>query len=76
MRDIVVVDPGDGRAGLYDDALRSEGEVVDLHLRIRSLRRRGRKGGRRRKHRDREPSRDTDISCDRCHDPNGPGSAL
>ena len=34
VRDVVVVDPGHGGAGLHGDALRSEGEVVDLSPRV------------------------------------------
>ena len=32
---VVVIDPGHGRAGLHGDALRREGECVDVHLLIR-----------------------------------------
>ena len=41
MWDVVIVDPGNGRAGLHSDALRNEGVMVDFYLRIRSLRRGG-----------------------------------
>jgi hypothetical protein len=36
MRNIVVIDPDDGIADLHCDLLRVEGEVVDLHLDVRS----------------------------------------
>ena len=36
MWDVVIVDPGNGRAGLHSDALRNEGVMVDFYLRIRS----------------------------------------
>src|SRR6185437_16864888 len=32
MRDVVLVGPGDGITKLHDELLRTEGEVVDLHL--------------------------------------------
>ena len=45
MWDVIVVDPGNGRAGLHGDALRSERELVNFYLRIRNLRRgRGKRG--------------------------------
>ena len=46
MWNVVIVDPGNGRAGLHSHALRNEGVLVDFHLRIRSLRRGGGKGER------------------------------
>jgi hypothetical protein len=63
MRDVVVVDPDDARASLHGDALRSERELVNFHLRIRSLRRGSGKRGGRGEDRGRKRSRDADLAC-------------
>ena len=63
MRNVVVIDPGHGRAGLHGNALRREGECVDVHLLIQDLRRRNRNGGRYREHSDPERSRDGDLQA-------------
>ena len=39
VRDVVLVDPGDGVADLHGELLRAEGEVVDLHLELGGVRR-------------------------------------
>ena len=76
MRDVVLVDPSNGRAGLHGGALRSEGKVVDFHLRVRSLHWGGRKGGRRGEDGGRKHSRDPDVTYDFCHGSGFAASAL
>ena len=76
MRDVVLVDPSNGRAGLHGGALRSEGKVVDFHLRVRSLHGGGRKGGRRGEDGGRKRSRDSDVTYDFCHGSGFPASTL
>jgi hypothetical protein len=34
VRNVVVIDPGDGIAGIHRDLLRVEGKVVDFHLNV------------------------------------------
>jgi len=63
MRNVVIVEPGHRRASLHGDLLRSEGELVDLHLCSRSLRRRDRKDPRHRKNRERKRRCDAGIIC-------------
>ena len=66
MRDIVVVGPGHGRARLHRDALRVEGELVDIHLCVRSLRRLSGKPDGRGEDRGRKRSRDAELACHCC----------
>src|ERR1700730_7150648 len=69
MWNVVVVDPGDGRASLYCDALRSEGELVNNYIRVRSLRRDG--GGRRCEQGSRKRGCNVNLACYCCsHDGN------
>jgi hypothetical protein len=63
-------------SGLHGSALRSEGKVVDFHLRVRSLHGGGRKGGRRGEDGGRKRSRDPDVTYDFCHGSGFPASAL
>src|SRR6476659_479680 len=51
---------------------RREGECVDVHFLIQDLRRRNRNGGRYREHSEPERSRDGEVTCRRCHDPDLP----
>src|SRR6516164_1071767 len=70
MRDVVLVGPGDGRACLHGEALRREGELVDEHLGIGCLRRRGGESGCRCKNGCRKRDRDAGLAC-HCWSPGG-----
>src|SRR5437762_1254815 len=60
--------PGHGRARLHGDMLRSERELVDVHLQVRSLRQGSGKPNRHCKTRDSKHGRDTDLAC-HCYSP-------
>ena len=72
MRHVVVVDPGDRRADLHAEALRNEGELIDVHLDVGGLCRGDAKRGRRREDGGGEYDYHPAVVCDPRHDRGGP----